>query len=139
MLNKSLNSSESGGERWCRGEYPPHPATPPIPICPIFLSVASSSVLLRQNPHNCAEWLNRVKLCGKDDVVQIIQTYSQAVTTIDPQKATGRWKIRNIYFLNFLNELTTSSNLCVRDSFFVVTNSLIFVSLSFFSLHFFCL
>jgi pre-mRNA-splicing factor SYF1 len=48
-----------------------------------------NSVTLRQNPHNCQEWNNRIGLCQKSDVVQIIKTYSQAVTSIDPQKATG--------------------------------------------------
>jgi pre-mRNA-splicing factor SYF1 len=41
-----------------------------------------NSVLLKQNPHNCKEWLNRAELV-KDDPVKVIQTYSEAVTTVD--------------------------------------------------------
>eukprot|EP00808_Paulinella_micropora_P010332 g7200.t1 len=48
-----------------------------------------SSVLLRQNPHNVSEWRKRVKLF-KDDPTQTIMTYTDAVTTVDPQKATGK-------------------------------------------------
>jgi len=48
-----------------------------------------SSVLLRQNPHNVQEWYKRVALF-KGDPEKIIQTYTEAVTTIDPQKATGK-------------------------------------------------
>lgn len=48
-----------------------------------------NSVLLRQNPHNAAEWLNRVKLYKPEQAEDILKTYAQAVTTVDPQKATG--------------------------------------------------
>lgn len=48
-----------------------------------------SSVILRQNPHNVVEWHNRVKLFKKDPA-KVIMTYTDAVTTVDPQKATGK-------------------------------------------------
>lgn len=48
-----------------------------------------SSVLLRQNPHNVREWQKRVDLFKKDPV-KAIKTFSEAVTTIDPQLATGK-------------------------------------------------
>ncbi|XP_009996171.1 PREDICTED: pre-mRNA-splicing factor SYF1, partial [Chaetura pelagica] len=48
-----------------------------------------NSVLLRQNPHNVHEWHKRVQLYqGRPE--QIIQTYTEAVRTVDPQRATGR-------------------------------------------------
>lgn len=48
-----------------------------------------NSVLLRQNPHNVHEWHKRVQLYrGREQ--QIIHTYTEAVRTVDPFKATGR-------------------------------------------------
>lgn len=48
-----------------------------------------NSVLLRQNPHNVHEWHKRVRL-HHGHPEQIISTYTQAVRTVDPLKATGR-------------------------------------------------
>ncbi|XP_065715384.1 pre-mRNA-splicing factor SYF1 [Patagioenas fasciata] len=48
-----------------------------------------NSVLLRQNPHNVHEWHKRVQLY-EGQPQQIISTYTEAVRTVDPQKATGR-------------------------------------------------
>eukprot|EP00742_Colponemidia_sp_Colp-10_P004229 GILJ01004512.1.p1 GENE.GILJ01004512.1~~GILJ01004512.1.p1 ORF type:complete len:874 (-),score=189.95 GILJ01004512.1:763-3384(-) len=48
-----------------------------------------SSVLLRQNPHNVFEWQKRVRLFTSDPV-KVVQTYSEAVATVDPQKAAGK-------------------------------------------------
>ncbi|XP_051632250.1 LOW QUALITY PROTEIN: pre-mRNA-splicing factor SYF1-like, partial [Manacus candei] len=47
-----------------------------------------NSVLLRQNPHNVHEWHKRVALHQHPE--KIIQTYTEAVRTVDPQRATGR-------------------------------------------------
>lgn len=48
-----------------------------------------NSVLLRQNPHNVHEWLKRVKLYeGKPK--EIVDTFTEAVQTVDPQLATGK-------------------------------------------------
>lgn len=48
-----------------------------------------NSVLLRQNPHNVAEWHKRVKLYeGKPH--EIIDTYTEAVQTVDPKLAVGK-------------------------------------------------
>uniref|UniRef100_A0A8B9NZG6 XPA binding protein 2 n=1 Tax=Apteryx owenii TaxID=8824 RepID=A0A8B9NZG6_APTOW len=48
-----------------------------------------NSVLLRQNPHNVHEWHKRVQLYqGRPG--EIINTYTEAVRTVDPFKATGR-------------------------------------------------
>jgi len=50
-----------------------------------------SSVLLRQNPHNVTEWHNRIKIFKEQgDVLKVLETYSQALATVDPQKATGK-------------------------------------------------
>ena len=47
------------------------------------------SVLLRQNPHNVHEWHKRVKLFeGKPK--DVINTYTEAVQTVDPKQATGK-------------------------------------------------
>jgi len=47
-----------------------------------------SSVLLRQNPHNVPEWHKRVKLF--DDPIKKAEVYNEAITTVDPKKATGK-------------------------------------------------
>ncbi|OQR77145.1 pre-mRNA-splicing factor SYF1-like [Tropilaelaps mercedesae] len=47
-----------------------------------------NSVMLRQNPHNVGEWLKRVKLL-KNDLKEIIRTFTQAVRTVDPKLACG--------------------------------------------------
>lgn len=48
-----------------------------------------SSVLLRQNPHNVHEWHKRVKLYeGKPN--EIINTYTEAVQTVNPKLASGK-------------------------------------------------
>mmetsp|Transcript_67839 Transcript_67839/g.220868 ORF Transcript_67839/g.220868 Transcript_67839/m.220868 type:complete len:982 (+) Transcript_67839:210-3155(+) len=48
-----------------------------------------SSVKLRQNPHNVHEWLQRVKLY-KETPEKVIRCFTEAVMTVDPQKAEGR-------------------------------------------------
>lgn len=48
-----------------------------------------SSVKLRQNPHNVSEWLQRVKLY-KETPEKVIKCFTEAVMTVDPQKAEGR-------------------------------------------------
>ncbi|KAK9820644.1 hypothetical protein WJX81_004366 [Elliptochloris bilobata] len=48
-----------------------------------------SSVMLRQNPHNVHEWHKRVKLFEGQPRKQIL-TYTEAVTTVDVIKATGK-------------------------------------------------
>uniref|UniRef100_A0A8B9H3R0 Pre-mRNA-splicing factor SYF1 n=1 Tax=Astyanax mexicanus TaxID=7994 RepID=A0A8B9H3R0_ASTMX len=48
-----------------------------------------NSVLLRQNPHNVHEWHKRVKLY-EGNPRQIINTYTEAVQTVDPVKSTGK-------------------------------------------------
>ncbi|CAG8589238.1 24475_t:CDS:10 [Dentiscutata erythropus] len=49
-----------------------------------------NDVLLRQNPNNVHEWEKRVSL-WKDNHEKIVETYSKAMRTIDPKKATGKF------------------------------------------------
>jgi pre-mRNA-splicing factor SYF1 len=48
-----------------------------------------NGVLLRQNPHDVAQWHRRVKLFDNDPARQAA-TYVEAVRTVDPAKATGK-------------------------------------------------
>ncbi|KAI8474630.1 MAG: transcription-coupled DNA repair protein, partial [Monoraphidium minutum] len=48
-----------------------------------------SAVMLRQNPHNVAEWHKRVKLFEGSPTKQIL-TYTEAVKTVDVAKALGK-------------------------------------------------
>lgn len=48
-----------------------------------------NEVLLRQNPHSVAEWQKRVALWG-DNTMEAVQTYTDAIATIDPKRAAGR-------------------------------------------------
>ena len=48
-----------------------------------------NSVALRQNPHNVEEWLKRVQLLeGKP--IEIVETFNDAVNTINPKEAIGK-------------------------------------------------
>lgn len=49
-----------------------------------------NDVLLRQNPNNIAEWEKRVALWGNNQK-EVVQTYTNAISTIQPKKATGRF------------------------------------------------
>eukprot|EP01134_Creolimax_fragrantissima_P005435 CFRG5435T1 len=48
-----------------------------------------NSVLLRQNPHNVAEWIKRTKLLI-DKPALAVATFTEAVHIVDPAKATGK-------------------------------------------------
>lgn len=47
-----------------------------------------NDVVLRQNPNNVAEWEKRVALWGNNKV-EVVQTYTTAIATIQPKKAVG--------------------------------------------------
>ena len=49
-----------------------------------------NDVLLRQNPHNVTEWEKRVALWGENKT-QVVNTYTEAIKTINPKKAQGRF------------------------------------------------
>lgn len=56
-----------------------------------------NDVLLRQNPNNVPEWEKRVALWADNDK-EVVQTYTDAIATIHPKKATG--KLHEL-FINF--------------------------------------
>ncbi|KAJ8956855.1 hypothetical protein NQ318_014270, partial [Aromia moschata] len=59
-----------------------------------------NSVLLRQNPHNVQEWHKRVQLYeGKPH--EIINTYTEAVQTVDPKMAVGKLHTLWVEFAKF--------------------------------------
>lgn len=49
-----------------------------------------NDVLLRQNPNNVIEWEKRVALWG-DNKEEVVQTYTNAIATINPKKAHGKF------------------------------------------------
>ena len=49
-----------------------------------------NNVLLRQNPNNVVEWEKRVAL-WRDNAVEVVQTYTDAIAAIQPRKAVGRF------------------------------------------------
>ncbi|CAH2275285.1 pre-mRNA-splicing factor SYF1 [Pelobates cultripes] len=62
-----------------------------------------NGVLLRQNPHNVHEWHKRVQLYqGKPH--EIINTYTEAVQTVDPAKATGKPHTLWVAFAKFYED-----------------------------------
>lgn len=62
-----------------------------------------NDVLLRQNPHNVIEWEKRVTLWG-DNKEQVVQTYTKAIQTINPKKATGKYQLLWRNFAAFYEE-----------------------------------
>ncbi|KAM3927342.1 pre-mRNA-splicing factor SYF1 [Leptodactylus fuscus] len=62
-----------------------------------------NGVLLRQNPHNVHEWHKRVQLYqGKPR--EIINTYTEAVQTVHPAKATGKPHTLWVSFAKFYED-----------------------------------
>jgi pre-mRNA-splicing factor SYF1 len=62
-----------------------------------------NSVLLRQNPHNVSEWHKRISLLvGKPH--EIINTYTEAVQTVDPRQAVGKMHSLWVNFAKFYEE-----------------------------------
>ncbi|CBZ49619.1 putative XPA-binding protein [Neospora caninum Liverpool] len=62
-----------------------------------------SSCKLRQNPHNVHEWLTRVDLF-KGDSAKEVETFSEAVATVDPQQAVGRASVLWIAFARYYED-----------------------------------
>lgn len=61
-----------------------------------------NNVLLRQNPHNVHEWQKRVNLYQqKNNNLMVVETYSEALKTINPLKAKGKPHILWINFAKF--------------------------------------
>lgn len=57
-------------------------------------------VLLRQNPHNVQEWLKRVKLY-EEKPKDIIDTFTEAIQTVEPRQAGGKYHQLWIEFARF--------------------------------------
>ncbi|XP_040270668.1 pre-mRNA-splicing factor SYF1 [Bufo bufo] len=65
--------------------------------------VLLNGVLLRQNPHNVHEWHKRVQLYqGKPR--EIINTFTEAVQTVNPAKATGKPHTLWVAFAKFYED-----------------------------------
>jgi pre-mRNA-splicing factor SYF1 len=64
-----------------------------------------NDVLLRQNPNNVHEWEKRVELWKKqNNQTKVLQTYTNAIKTIDPKKASGKLSSLWISFANWYLE-----------------------------------
>ncbi|KAK2467051.1 hypothetical protein APHAL10511_001309 [Amanita phalloides] len=68
-----------------------------------------NDVLIRRNPNDVQEWVKRVALWGDDDE-KIAQTYTQALETINPRKATPNLHRLYINFTRFYEEGGASGN-----------------------------
>lgn len=62
-----------------------------------------NDVLLRQNPHNVIEWEKRVGL-WMDNKEQVVATYTKAIKTINPKKATGKYHLLWRNFAKFYED-----------------------------------
>ena len=62
-----------------------------------------NDVLLRQNPNNVVEWQKRVGLWGENKT-QVVATYNEAIKTINPKKASGRFGQLWVSFAKFYEE-----------------------------------
>ncbi|KDQ60630.1 hypothetical protein JAAARDRAFT_151180 [Jaapia argillacea MUCL 33604] len=67
-----------------------------------------NDVLLRRNPNDVQEWEKRVALWGTDDE-KVIQTYTEALSTINPRKATPNFYRLYVSFAKFYEEGGASS------------------------------
>jgi pre-mRNA-splicing factor SYF1 len=68
-----------------------------------------SNVLLRQNPNNVYEWLNRVKLCNEDTYLTI-RTFTQAIQTVNPRQSFGKTGKLWVGFANFYEKFGELQN-----------------------------
>lgn len=73
-----------------------------------------NEVLLRQNPHNVQEWLNRIGgYLKKESSTQeeIVAVFEQALVTINPKKASGKFQSVWIEYARYMEELSVAENL----------------------------
>ena len=66
---------------------------------PLYLN----SVLIRQNPHNVADWMQRAELL-QSKPLKVIKTYRKAIETVDPKQAVGKFSVLFIKFAKFYLE-----------------------------------
>lgn len=62
-----------------------------------------NSVLLRRNPHDVQEWEKRIALYGEDDE-KVAETYTKALETISPRRATANLHRLYVNFAKFYEE-----------------------------------
>ncbi|KAF9239666.1 hypothetical protein BU15DRAFT_87966 [Melanogaster broomeanus] len=62
-----------------------------------------NEVLLRRNPNDVQEWEKRVALWGEDDE-KVAETYTKALETINPRKATANFHRLYINFAKYYEE-----------------------------------
>ncbi|KAJ7684690.1 hypothetical protein DFH06DRAFT_1288921 [Mycena polygramma] len=62
-----------------------------------------NDVLIRRNPHDVQEWEKRVALWGEDDE-EVAKTYTKALETIIPRKATANLHRLYVNFAKFYEE-----------------------------------
>jgi len=62
-----------------------------------------NDVLLRRNPNDVQEWEKRVLLYGEDDD-KVIETYKQAIESVNPRKSTANHHHLYINFARFYEE-----------------------------------
>jgi len=65
--------------------------------------------VLRQNPHNVYEWLNRAKLC-EQDIKLTIKTFTEAIQTVDPLKSKGKTSKIWVRFAEFYEQYEELQN-----------------------------
>ncbi|KAJ3412240.1 pre-mRNA-splicing factor syf1 [Chytridiales sp. JEL 0842] len=64
-----------------------------------------NDVKLRQNPNNVNEWERRVLLWKeREEPVKVVETYSEAVATINPKRATGKFHLLWTNFAHYYEE-----------------------------------
>jgi len=62
-----------------------------------------NDVLLRQNPNNVPEWEKRVQLWG-ENAKEVVQTYTDAIATINPKKALGKFHTLWLSYARFYED-----------------------------------
>lgn len=62
-----------------------------------------NDVLLRQNPNSVGEWEKRVALWGENKK-EIVQTYTDAITAVQPRKAVGKFHELWVNYAKFYEE-----------------------------------
>ena len=68
-----------------------------------------SNVVLRHSPNNVNEWLNRIELC-QGEVESSLATYTEAIKTIDVQKAVGKVSKLWLSFASFYEQYQEIEN-----------------------------
>ncbi|PWN34677.1 protein prenylyltransferase [Meira miltonrushii] len=62
-----------------------------------------NDVMIRRNPNDVQEWEKRASLFGEDDA-KVVETYDEAIATINPRKATANLHQLFVNFARFYEE-----------------------------------